>query len=153
MKSWFFGAVALTIAAFSMGSTAVAGDGWIIVESPHDVAVTADKLTAAVEKAGATVFARVDHAAGAKKVGADLADATLVIFGNPKIGTPIMQSNLKAGLDLPIRVLIWSQDGKTQLGTLDPATLKARYELGDGADGALGAMKGALGKLMGAATQ
>ncbi len=97
------------------------------------------------------MFARVDHAAGAKKVDAELADATLVIFGNPKIGTPIMQSNLKAGLDLPIRVLIWSEGGKTQLGALDPATLKTRYALGESADGALGTMKGALGKLMGAA--
>lgn len=153
MKSWISGASVFAVAVFAMMSVSMAEDGWITVESPHSVSVTADKLAAAVEKAGATVFARVDHAAGAKKVDAELADATLVIFGNPKIGTPIMQSNLKAGLDLPIRVLIWSEGGKTQLGALDPATLKTRYALGESADGALGKMKGALGKLMGAAAQ
>lgn len=151
MKSFVLGAAALATA--TVGSTAaLASDGWITQDSPHTVSVTADKLVAAVETAGATLFARVDHQAGAKKVDLDLPGATLVIFGNPKIGTPIMQSNLKAGLDLPIRVLIWSEDGKTRLGALDPETLKARYNI-SGADKALGTMKGALGKLMGAAAK
>jgi uncharacterized protein (DUF302 family) len=81
-----------------------------------------------------------------------LPGATLVIFGNPKIGTPIMKSNIRAGLDLPIRVLIWEEGGKTMLGATDPDALKERYSV-TGADKAVMTMKGALGKLMGAAAK
>lgn len=146
-----------SLAMMSMASTTASADGhskdgWLTQESAHSVSVTADKLTAAVEKAGAKVFARVDHQAGAKSIGDDLAGATLVIFGNPKIGTPIMKSNIRAGLDLPIRVLIWEEGGKTMLGATDPDVLKERYSV-EGADKALMTMKGALGKLMGAAAK
>nr|HMQ58321.1 DUF302 domain-containing protein [Rhizobiaceae bacterium] len=115
-------------------------------------AATADKVVAAVEKAGATVFARVDHAAGAKAVGAELPATTMVIFGNPKLGTPIIAADRRAGLDLPIRVLIWDDGGKTMIGYEAPAELKARYAI-EGADASFDAMAGALDKLTGAAAQ
>ena len=124
---------------------AFAQDGWVIKDSKHSVKDTADKLEAIIEKAPPTLFARVDHAAGAKKAGLELQDATLLIFGAPKIGTPIMQDNIKAGLDLPIRVLIWDENGQTKIGYLDPQTLKNRYGL-IGADKALEGMTGALNK-------
>lgn len=79
---------------------------WIIKDSPSSVADTVAKLTAAIEGAGARVFAVVDHAAGAESIGTPIAPETLVIFGNPKIGTPIIAANPKAGIDLPIHVLI-----------------------------------------------
>ncbi|WDR06265.1 DUF302 domain-containing protein [Devosia rhodophyticola] len=125
---------------------------WIVKSSPSTVDETVEKLVAAVEGAGATVFAKVDHAAGAKAVGDDLSPTVLVIFGNPKIGTPIIKADRRAGLDLPLRVLVWSENDATQLGYEDPAALKARYAI-EGADDAFAAMTGALDKLTTAATQ
>ncbi len=125
---------------------------WITRESPASVTETADRLVAAAEGAGATVFARVDHAAGAQAVGEELPPTTLVIFGNPKIGTPILQADRRAGLHLPLRVLIWEEDGATMLGYEDPDALKDRYAI-EGADAAFEAMRGALEKLTTAATQ
>ena len=131
---------------------AAMADNWIIKDSASDVATTADKLVTAVEGAGAKVFARVDHAAGAASVDAELAPMTLVMFGNPKLGTPILQSAPQAGLDLPIRVLIWDDNGATKIGYLDPADFKARYSV-EGADKSFEMMAGALGKLTDAASQ
>lgn len=131
---------------------AAMADNWIIKDSVSDVATTADKLVAAAEGAGAKVFARVDHAAGAASVDAALAPMTLVMFGNPKMGTPILQNAPQAGLDLPIRVLIWEDNGATKIGYLDPADFKARYNV-EGADQSFEMMTGALGKLTDAASQ
>jgi uncharacterized protein (DUF302 family) len=142
-KSIIAGVTAGIIAATT--PAAFAQDGWIIKDSAHSVSVTADRLEAIIEKAPPSLFARVDHAAGAKKAGLELPDSTLMIFGAPAIGTPIMQQNIKAGLDLPIRVLIWDEDGQTKIGYLDPQALKARYSI-DGADKAFEGMAGALEK-------
>lgn len=135
-----------TIAAVASVNMAFAADGWITKTSSHDVAGTADRLVAAVEGAGATVFARVDHQKGAMSVGSEIPGATLVIFGNPKIGTPIIAENPKAGLDLPIRVLIWDDSGQTMIGYLSPDELASRYGLAASAE-ALKTMGGAAGKL------
>ncbi|MBV2360438.1 DUF302 domain-containing protein [Thalassococcus sp. CAU 1522] len=123
----------------------------ITIEAAGDVAGTADALQAAVEGAGATVFARVDHGAGAASVDMALAPAQLLIFGNPKLGTPAMQDNILAGLDLPLRVLVYEKDGQTYLSYEDPAAMLAGLE-GIGAEaGYLATMSGALSKLTGAA--
>jgi uncharacterized protein (DUF302 family) len=127
-------------------------DDWVIKDSASDVVTTADKLVAAVGKAGATVFARVDHAAGAESIDAELDPMTLVIFGNPKLGTPIMKAEPKAGLDLPVRVLIWEAEGTTKIGYLEPDELKDRYDV-EGADKAFEMMTGALNKLTDAAAK
>ena len=75
-----------------------------------------DRLEAAVEQAGATVFARVDHAGGAAKAGMTLNDAQLLIFGNPALGTPVMQQDMRAGLALPLRMLAYTDaEGQTWL--------------------------------------
>jgi uncharacterized protein (DUF302 family) len=79
--------------------------------SPHSVAETMDRLEAAVTGAGATVFARVDHAQGAASVDMELRPTQVLIFGNPKLGTPAMIDNQTAGLDLPLRVLAYA-DGE-----------------------------------------
>ncbi len=125
-------------------------DDWLIKQSPHDVATTADRLVAVIKKAGATVFARIDHQAGAMKAGMEMQSATVVLFGNPKIGTPIMKANPRAAIDLPIKVLIWSEGGKTQIGALAPSALKARYSI-EGVEKPFAKMTGALNKLMGVA--
>ena len=142
--------VGISISIATLG--AAMADNWIIKDSASDVATTADKLVAAVEGAGAKVFARVDHAAGAASVDQQLAPMTLVMFGNPKMGTPILQNAPQAGLDLPIRVLIWDDNGATKIGYLDPADFKARYSV-EGADKSFEMMKGALGKLTDAASK
>jgi uncharacterized protein (DUF302 family) len=86
-----------------------------------------DRLEAAVIAKGATVFARVDHAAGAQKIGETLSPEQVLIFGNPKLGTPLMQSDPRIGLDLPVKILVWEKDGTTQITFLNPAKLGAWY--------------------------
>lgn len=100
---------ALTLSWAATGTAAMAEK--ITKTSPHTVAVTIDRLQDAVTAAGATVFARVDHAAGAKKVDMELRPTELLIFGNPKLGTPAMIDAQTAGLDLPLRVLAYA-DGE-----------------------------------------
>ena len=98
--------------------------------SPHSVEVTLDRLSEAVEQAGATVFARVDHAAGAAKVDMELRPTQLLIFGNPKLGTPAMQDGQTAGLDLPLRVLAYADEEDVVHVTYHaPATLAETHGL------------------------
>ncbi|MFS4582599.1 DUF302 domain-containing protein [Phaeobacter sp. C3_T13_0] len=123
------------------------------IPSQKPVAETMDALQAAVERAGATVFARIDHAAGAQKVDLELGDAELLIFGNPKLGTPAMQADPRAGLYLPLKVLAYEDaDGQVWLTYEDPAEMLGGLDIP--ADAAVIAkMQGAIGKLTGAATQ
>lgn len=106
------------------------GNGTIKMESAHDAATTLDRLEAIFKAKGITVFVRVDHAAGAMKIGEDMAPTQLLLFGNPKLGTPLMKVNREAGFDLPMKALAWTDDaGRTWLAVTDPAALKARYGL------------------------
>jgi len=93
-----------------------AKDGMIHQMAPGSGADTVDAFTKVLESKGATVFATVDHAKGAAKADMDLAPATLVIFGNPRIGTPLMQAAPTMGADLPLRVLFYEDaDGMTHI--------------------------------------
>jgi len=122
------------------------------VAAAGDVPATMDAIEAAVTGAGATVFARVDHAGGAASVDMALAPSQLLIFGNPKLGTPAMQDDMLAGLYLPLKVLVYEDaEGKTWLAYDNPADMLG--ELGIAADaGYVATMTGALGKLTGAAS-
>lgn len=143
----------LTAAAVALTASVGAQAAELITkESPHPVSVTIDRLAAAVEKAGATVFARVDHKAGAEKVDLELRPTELLIFGNPKLGTPAMQGAQSMGLDLPLRVVAWEDEtGTTWLAYHDPASVAAVHGL-PADHPVIGKMQGALGKLTGAAT-
>lgn len=121
------------------------------VEATGDVASVTDALAAAVEKAGATVFARVDHAGGAVSVDMELAPAELLVFGNPQLGTPAMQDDIEAGLQLPLRVLVYEKDGQTWLAYEDPAAALSELEGIPGDAEYLSKMQGALQKLTAAA--
>lgn len=123
------------------------------VPSELSVTETMDALEAAVEDAGATVFARVDHAAGANKAGLDLNPSQLLIFGNPKLGTPAMIDNALAGLYLPLKVLVYEDSrGQVYLTYEDPA-LVLKQLTGVQEDAAyLAKMTGALAKLTKKAT-
>ena len=134
-------------------SPALASDSIVTKPSAHSVSKTLDRLTKILESKGITVFGRVDHAAGAKKVGADMPATELLIFGNPKLGTPLMQSNRAVGLDLPMKALAWEdKDGKVYLSYTAPAELKSRHGIAD-RDKVFAAMTGALNNLTNAATK
>jgi uncharacterized protein (DUF302 family) len=108
------------------------GDGLIVKQSDFGVIKTLDRLGIALERAGIKVFARIDHAKGAQSVGMELPPTAVIIFGTPKIGTPLMTSNPEIGLDLPLKALAWrTGDGKVKLAYTDPAWLAKRYGIED----------------------
>ncbi|SLN49842.1 hypothetical protein ROJ8625_02458 [Roseivivax jejudonensis] len=139
-----------SLAAFALVASPAAAD-LVSVESPHSVADTVDRLEAAVEEAGATVFARVDHAEGAASVDMELEPATLLIFGNPQLGTPAMQDDIRAGLVLPLRVLAYTWEGQTYLSWEEPEEMFDDFDIDDDAD-YIERMEGALENLSAAAT-
>ncbi|MBI1385762.1 MAG: DUF302 domain-containing protein [Rhizobiales bacterium] len=108
-----------------------ADDGTVTLgPSAHDVATTADRMQAAIESKGAKVMARIDHAAGAQSAGLELAPTTLLIFGNPKLGTGLMQANPHIALELPLRALIWQdKDGKVWVTYNNPSYLQNRFAM------------------------
>lgn len=108
-------------------STAVA-NGLIAVKSPRDVAATATLLEELLKTRGLTVFARVDHAAGAAKIGKTLRPTQVLIFGNPAGGTPLMECAQTMGIDLPQKMLVWEDDkGQAWVAYNDPAYLLQRH--------------------------
>ena len=123
-----------------------------IETKPADGSVTEvmDRLEEAVNGAGATVFARVDHTAGAESVGMEMPDAELLIFGNPKLGTPAMQENIQAGLMLPLRVLVYDDEGQTMIAWQEVEDMMDELGIDDDAE-FVGQMEGAIGKLTDAA--
>ena len=135
-----------------VSSFAAAGDDGIVRKtSANSVQGTLDKLEQIVREKGFTVFARIDHAAGAKKVGQELRPTQLLIFGNPKVGTALLQGNQSVGLDLPIRVVAWEgADGAVWVAYNDPAYLTTRHQISD-RDKVVGKMTGALQKFTDAA--
>lgn len=125
----------LVLVPFVLAGTVLAHaqEGMIVKEANGDVAAAAERLVGLIEEGPATLVARVDHQANAKAAGMTIPAATLIIFGNPAMGTPIIQANPMAALDLPVRVLVWDDGGQTKIGYLDPQALKERYSV-EGAD-------------------
>ena len=109
-------------------SVASAADGLIALKSPHSEKVTMDRLEEVVKQRGLVVFARIDHAAGAAKIGKSLRPTEVLIFGNPQGGTPFMECAQSVGIDLPLKALVW-EDASAQvwLGYNDPAFLAQRH--------------------------
>jgi len=131
----------------------MAADGLITVPSRYGAKDTAAGLAAGVEARGMTVFARIDHAAGAAEVGLPLRPTELLIFGNAKGGTPLMQSRQTIGIDLPLKVLVWQDEvGKVWVSYNDPSWLAKRHGLGPDIDSALSAMAAGLGVIVKEAT-
>jgi uncharacterized protein (DUF302 family) len=129
-------------------------DGLVTVTSAFDAPMTLERLTRALEAKGITIFARVDHAAGAASVGLSLRPTTLVIFGNPVGGTPLMQAGQTVGIDLPLKALVWQDaNGVVRLSYNDPAWIATRHGLANGAQAAVSALAGALAALARQATQ
>ena len=106
-------------------------NGLITLRSAHDFLVTLERLSESLQAKAITVFARIDHAAGAAGVGLSLRPTTLLIFGNPAAGTPLMQDVQTAGIDLPLKMLLWQDaDGAVMLSYNDPSWIAARHQLG-----------------------
>jgi uncharacterized protein (DUF302 family) len=132
---------------------AMAAQGLITIPSSHGPKETMNRLEAEVKAKGMTVFARIDHAAGATEAGLSLPPTELLIFGNAKAGTPPMQAVQTIGIDLPLKALVW-QDGSggTWLSYNDPAWLAQRHGLGGETQAAVGMMIKALDAVAKAAT-
>jgi uncharacterized protein (DUF302 family) len=145
-------AIAGFVSGIGLGGNRAAADSLVAVESRFPVKETMDRLSAELDKRGIKVAARIDHAAGAKAVGMELPPTEVLMFGNPKLGTPLMLSNPAAGIDLPMKVLAWQdKTGKVWVGYNAPEALAARHAIKD-RDEVVGAMAGALGGLVKAAS-
>src|SRR5215472_3235213 len=125
----------------------MADNGLTTIASHHAVKDTIDRLEAEVKAKGMTVFARIDHAKGARDVGLALRPTELLIFGNARGGTPLMQAQQTAGIDLPLKALAWEgEDGKVWLAYNDPEWIAARHAIVSPAAKALAGALAALTK-------
>ena len=129
-------------------ASSMSEDGLVTLASKFSVKETLDRLETDLKAKGITVFARIDHAAGAASVAMPLRPTKLLIFGNPKAGTPLMQSNQTIGIDLPLKVLGWEDaEGKVWLTYNDPSWLARRHRLGPGTDASVNGLATTLANL------
>jgi uncharacterized protein (DUF302 family) len=128
-----------------MNSSNPSPSGIIQIASQHSVAATLERLEALLRERGIMIFARIDFGGDAARAGLTMRAEQLLIFGNPKAGTPLMQSAPKAGLDLPLKALVWeSADGTTSVAYNDPQYIVGRH----GLDPSLGANLAAVAPLI-----
>jgi uncharacterized protein (DUF302 family) len=126
----------------------MSSNGLITLASSFSARETMDRLIAAVTAAGLHIFARIDHAANATQVGMELRPTELLIFGNPRGGTPLMQDRQTAGIDLPVKALVWEdEEGKVWLTYNEAKWLARRHELGASSKDAVEAIEEGLAKL------
>jgi uncharacterized protein (DUF302 family) len=106
--------------------------GLLTIESRYGPAETAERLATEIRSRGSTLFATIDHAAGAADAGLPLRPTILLMFGNAVVGTPLMQIDQRIGADLPLKALVWQDaDGRTWISCTDPVWLARRYDLPD----------------------
>lgn len=136
-----------------MAGPAAAQSGLVNVKSNHNVETTANRLETVLKEKGVTVFARIDHALGAQRIGQSLKPTLLIVFGNPAMGTPLIQRSRTIGIDLPLKALIWEDSaGEVWLTYNAPEYLARRHgitEMGE----LIGKMETALENFAMAATQ
>ena len=125
--------IATTVLLLALGSLSVIAQAEMITKkSAHSVAITMDRLEVAAKEKGAAIVARVNHAAAAAKVDMPLRPTEVLLFGNPKLGTPLMQSNQQAGFDLPLKVVAWEDAaGTVWVAYTAPSALAAQYAIND----------------------
>lgn len=102
----------------------------ITIASSSSFDETVERLRAAISARGLSVFAEFDHAAAAAEVDLELGGELVVVFGNPRAGTPLMQDDPRIGIELPLKILVWERDGVVNLGYGNPREWGARYEVG-----------------------
>ena len=126
MKKSIFAALLMVFIAIPV----VAADGVIKVKSAFSVKETADRMENVLNKKGMTIFKRIKHSEGAAKVGISLRDTELILFGNPKVGSPLMKCQQSVAIDLPQKALIWQdKKGKVWISYNDPQYLKKRHNI------------------------
>lgn len=103
--------------------------GLVVIDSPNTMSETEKRLIAALDAGGLKVAARIDHEANAKSVGLQLAPTVLFIFGNPKAGTGLIEKQPTVGIDLPLKILLWDDQGKTKVAYNDPGYIARRHGL------------------------
>lgn len=144
--------IALSLTTLSFQTIADSLHGMVKIASPHDVTTTLDRMESKLREKGMTIFTRIDHAEAAKTAGADLRPTQLLIFGNPKVGTPLMQCQQSIALDLPQKALAWKDEsGQVWLAYNDPVYIAERHQLKDCAQ-ATKKVSGALAKFSSYAT-
>jgi len=132
----------------------VSDNGLVTLQSTHDFVTTLARIEAALKARGITLFARVDHAAGANGAGLSLRPTMLLLFGNPAAGTPLMQAAQTAGIDLPLKMLVWRDAaGTVSLTYNDPEWIAARHALGEEAQKPVAALAAGLQSLAREATE
>jgi uncharacterized protein (DUF302 family) len=125
-------AALLGLALFIFAGAAAAAEGLVSVKSPYSVKETLDRFENAAKGKGLNVFLRLDHAAGARKIGKTLRPTELLVFGNPQGGTPLMECAQSVGIDLPLKALAWQDaSGQVWLAYNDPQYLVERHELNE----------------------
>ncbi len=130
MTKILLSAVVVTLSLLSL--PVQAADGLVTVKSAHGVKETIDRFEATAKARGLNVFLRLDHAAGAKKIGKELRPTELLVFGNPQGGTPLMECAQSAGIDLPLKALAWQDAaGQVWLAYNDPVFLAGRHGVKD----------------------
>ncbi len=128
-------------------------NGLITLKSNHDVSETINRLETVLSKKGMTIFKRIDHSAGAEQAGIELRPTELLIFGNPKVGTPLMLCSQTAGIDLPQKALAYEDEkGQTWLSYNDPAYMAKRHGIKD-CDAAVQKVTNALARFARIATE
>jgi uncharacterized protein (DUF302 family) len=123
----------------------MSADGLITIPTRHGAKDTIDRLEREIKARGMTVFARIDHAAGAAAAGLPLPPAELLVFGNARAGTPLMEANQLIGIDLPLKALAWEDAaGGRWLAHVDPSWLAKRHGLGGELDQTIAMMTAGL---------
>lgn len=145
--------IAAALLAALIALPAFAAEGLTVKSSPYGVEETIDRLEAAVRDRGLTVFTRIDHRRGAEGAGLELAPTLLLVFGNPKAGTPLMQEARTIAIDLPMKALAWEDgEGTVWLAYNEPRYLAQRHDL-TGQPALLGRMSRLLDAVTDAATR
>lgn len=136
--------IILSVLLLLVTTPLLAGQGIVSVKSMHNVQETADRLESVLQSKGMTVIARINHSAAAQNAGMTLRPTELLIFGNPKVGTPLMQCQQSIALDLPQKALIWEDEsGTVWISYNDPEYLADRHDL-EGCDEVIAKVKSAL---------
>lgn len=145
--------ITLVLMSFFISSHASATESLISVPSTHSAKETADKFVSIVEKKGLTLFARIDHQKNGAGVNLALRETEVIIFGNPKVGTPLMQCTQQAAIDLPQKVLVWTDaDNKVWLSYNNPDYIKQRHNI-EGCDQVIAKIANVLSALTHAAAK
>ncbi len=147
MKKNFLLNIAMVL--FGMGGNA---QSFIEVESPNDAAKTIEALRKGIVDKGFHIFTEIDHSEAAEKVGMKLDTVHILIFGNPEVGTKLMQADPRVGIELPIKILVWKSDGQTMVGYKNPETQLKEYRLGS-SRGTVEKLANVLSEIVGEATQ